>query len=173
MPSYLNPANAVTASRFLTLPPFLYAIDHGLYQWALLSVIVCGVLDKVDGPVARLCDCKTEFGAIFDAIADGVCYAFMFLVLVAYGWVPWVPVVVILTLGALNAIFRLVYAKRAGRATNFRSIAMERTVGFTAYVCGFGAAGYEVQFYYYACMIVMIVVVLHDSKRMLLDPVTP
>jgi len=173
LPSYINPANAVTASRFLTLPPFYYAVDHGLYQWALVCVIICGVLDKVDGPVARLFDCKTNFGAIFDAITDGVCYAFMFIVLISYRWVPWVPVVVILSLGALNTIFRFVYAKRAGHATNFRSIAMERTVGFTAYVCGFGAAHYEVTYYYYACMCVMAVVVLHDSKRMLIDPVTP
>ncbi len=173
MASIINPANAVTASRFLTLPPFYYSVDHGLYQWALLSVLICGALDKVDGPVARLFDCKTDFGAIFDAITDGACYAFMFIVLLAFGWVPWVPVVVMLTLGGLNTVFRFLYAKRAGRATNFRSIAMERTVGFTAYCCGFGAAGYEVEFFYYACMIVMAIVVLHDSKRMLIDPVTP
>jgi hypothetical protein len=30
--SNLNPANAVTASRFLTLPPFWYAVDHGYNQ---------------------------------------------------------------------------------------------------------------------------------------------
>mgnify|MGYP006143813093 CR=1 FL=1 len=36
MASNLNPANAVTASRFLTLPPCLWAIDRGYYQIATL-----------------------------------------------------------------------------------------------------------------------------------------
>ena len=34
--SPFNPANAVTASRFLTLPPFLWAVDRGYPQWATL-----------------------------------------------------------------------------------------------------------------------------------------
>ena len=53
MASNLNPANAVTASRFLTLPPFLWCVDHGYNQWATLFMILCGVLDLFDGAVAR------------------------------------------------------------------------------------------------------------------------
>ena len=42
MASNLNPANAITASRFLTLPPFLWAVDHGYQQYATLLLFVCG-----------------------------------------------------------------------------------------------------------------------------------
>jgi len=169
--SYLNPANAITASRLVTLPPFYYFVDHGVHEWAVLMVFICGLLDKVDGTVARAFDCASDFGAFFDAIADGVSYAFILTVLVAFGWVPWPPVVAILVLGGLNSVFRVVYVRRAGRAVNFHSVASERLVGFTAYLGGFGAAGYEVEFYYYACAALMFVVIGHDAKRMLIDPV--
>jgi phosphatidylglycerophosphate synthase len=171
--SVVNPANAVTASRFLTLPPFLYFVDRGLPQWGMLMVLVCGLLDKLDGLVAKLFDCKSDFGAFFDAITDAVCYGFMVAVLAAYGWVPWPPVVVFLALGGANSVFRAVYVRRAGRPVNYRSFAMERVVAFAAYLGGFGVAGYQVDFYYYACAAVTAVVVAHDAKRMLLDPVSP
>ena len=41
MNRYLNPANAVTAARYLTLPPFVYWLDRGQYQYAILMVVVC------------------------------------------------------------------------------------------------------------------------------------
>src|SRR5262245_36624209 len=97
-PSNLNPANAVTASRFLTLPPFVWALSHGYYQWASACIIVCALLDLLDGAVARLFHCITPFGAVFDAVADGFCYGFFLIALVVAGWVPWAPVTVIVLL---------------------------------------------------------------------------
>ena len=47
------------------------------------------------GAVARLFKCQTAFGEVFDAIADGLCYGFALLILTAYGWIPWPPVVLI------------------------------------------------------------------------------
>ena len=41
--SPFNPANAVTASRFLTLPPLVWAVDHGYRQWATLLILICGL----------------------------------------------------------------------------------------------------------------------------------
>ena len=118
--SKLNPANAVTASRFLTLPPLLWAIQHGYRQWATLFILICGLLDKLDGLVAKLFDCRSAFGEVFDAITDGVCYGFALIVVAAYGWAPVVPVVAILVLGLANTAMRAVYAKRAGRTVNYK-----------------------------------------------------
>ncbi|MGE5186889.1 MAG: CDP-alcohol phosphatidyltransferase family protein [Acidobacteriota bacterium] len=169
--SRLNPANAVTASRFLTLPPLFWAIDHGYRQWATLLVIICGLLDKLDGLVARVFDCRSTFGELFDAITDGVCYSFGLIVCVAYGWAPVVPVVAILALGVANTGMRAVYVKRAGRATNYKSYAMERLVAYTAYLVGFATSGYEVTFFYWMFVPIVTVIVAHDAKRMLVDPV--
>jgi phosphatidylglycerophosphate synthase len=168
---YINPANAVTASRFLTLPPYIYFIDQGMYQWATLTVIVCGLLDLLDGKVAKWCGCTSGFGELFDAVADAVCYGVCLLVLAVYGWVPWQPVAAIAALGAINSIMRGIYARRAGRATNYRSFAMERIVAFSAYLIGIGINDFLVDYYYYTCVALMLIVVIHDSKRMLVDPV--
>ena len=173
MASNLNPANAVTASRFLTLPPFVWAIDRGYYQVAMLLLLLCGVLDLFDGAVARLFKCQTAFGEVFDALADGICYGFAIIVLTAYGRVPWEAVTLIIAMGLLNAGFRWVYARRAGRTTNYQSHAMERVVAFAAYLGGFGTLGFQVTFFFWTFTALMAVVVVHDAKRLLIDPVPP
>jgi phosphatidylglycerophosphate synthase len=166
-----NPANAVTASRFLTLPLLWWAIDHGYHQWATVFIVICGLLDKLDGLVAKLFDCRSAFGELFDAIADGVCYGTALVLVAAYDWAPVVPVVCVLALGGLNTLMRFVYIRRAGRALNYKSYAMERIVAYTGYLIGFATGVMEVDLFYWAAVPIMFVVVLHDAKRMLLDPI--
>jgi phosphatidylglycerophosphate synthase len=166
-----NPANAVTASRFLTLPPLYWAIDSGYHQWATVFILICGLLDKVDGLVARIFDCRSPFGELFDAITDGICYGFGLIVVAAYGWAPAIPVAAIIFLGVANTAMRGVYTKRAGRTTNYKSYAMERLVAYTGYLIGFATGGMEVTFFYWAFVPLMAVIVAYDTKRMLLDPV--
>lgn len=168
-----NPANAVTASRFLCLPPFVWAVDNGYHQWATLFIFICGVLDKVDGLVARVFDCRSAFGELFDAITDGICYGFALILVAAYGWAPTLPVVLIIGLGLLNTAMRGVYVRRAGRTVNYKSYAMERIVGYTGYLIGFATAAFEVHFYYWVFVPLMTVIVIHDAKRMLVDPIPP
>ncbi|MDQ3340666.1 MAG: CDP-alcohol phosphatidyltransferase family protein [Myxococcota bacterium] len=166
-----NPANAVTASRFLTLPPFVWAVANGYHQWATLFIVICGVLDKVDGLVAKLFDCRSVFGELFDAITDGICYGFALIVVAYYGWAPVIPVVLILVMGVLNVVLRFVYGWRAGRATNYKSYAMERIVAYTAYLIGFATGGMLVDFFYWMFVPMQAVIILYDGKRMLLDPI--
>jgi phosphatidylglycerophosphate synthase len=166
-----NPANAVTASRFLCLPPFAWAVDSGYHQWATLFILICGVLDKIDGLVARIFDCRSPFGEMFDAITDGICYGFALILVAAYGWAPALPVVLIIALGLLNTGMRGIYVRRAGRTVNYKSYAMERNVAYTGYLVGFATAGFEAELYYWFFVPLMVVIVGHDAKRMLLDPV--
>jgi len=166
-----NPANAVTASRFLFLPPFLWAVSNGYHQWATLIIFGCGMLDKLDGLVAKVFDCRSAFGEMFDAIADGLCYGFALIVVAAYGWAPAIPVALIMLLGAGNSAMRAIYAKRAGRTVNYKSYAMERLVGYTAYLIGFATGPMEPTYFYWAYVPLMIVCVVHDAKRMLVDAV--
>jgi phosphatidylglycerophosphate synthase len=171
--AYVNPANAVTASRYLTLPPFWYWLDRGDYQLATLMVIVCGVLDLFDGAVARAFKCTSGFGELLDAVTDALCLGYFLVLLLVYDRMPVVPVLGIVGLGVLNAGFRAIYARRAGRATNYRSYAMERLVAYIAYVVGFGVAGFEQVYFSWVTFVVMAIVVARDTKRMLLDPVPP
>ena len=71
----------------------MWAVDNGYHQWATLFILICGLLDKLDGLVAKLFDCRSAFGELFDAITDGICYGFCLIVVAAYGWAPVIPVV--------------------------------------------------------------------------------
>ena len=166
-----NPANAVTASRFLCLPPFVWAVDRGYHQWATVIILICGLLDKLDGFVAKIFDCRSAFGELFDAITDAICYGFALVLCAAYGWAPAIPVALVIALGLANSAMRLVYVRRAGRATNYKSYAMERLVGYTGYLIGFATSGYEVTYYFWAFVPIVCVIMAHDTKRMLFDPI--
>jgi phosphatidylglycerophosphate synthase len=168
-----NPANAVTASRFLTLPPFFWAVMHGYHQWATLLMLLCGLLDKADGLVARIFDCRSAFGELFDAITDALCYGFGLVVVAAFGWAPVIPVMLVIGLGIANILMRVSYGLRAGRATNYKSYAMERLVAYTGYLIGFATAGFEVTYFFWLFPPVMIAILLYDAKRMLIDPIPP
>jgi phosphatidylglycerophosphate synthase len=165
-----NPANAVTASRFLTLPPLYWAVMHDQRQLATLFILVCGLLDKLDGLAAKVFDCRSAFGELFDALADATCYGFGLVLVAVHGWAPWIPVIAILVLGIVNTGMRAVYVKRLGRTGNYKSYAMERVVAYTGYLIGFATGGMEVTFYYWLFVPVMGIVLVHDAKRMLVDP---
>src|SRR5687768_2027424 len=136
-----NPANAVTASRFLTLPPLYWAVDNGYHQWATVFILICGLLDKVDGLVAKIFNCRSAFGELFDAITDGICYGFALIVVAYYNWAPVIPVVLIIVMGVVNSGLRFVYSWRAKRPVNYKSYAMERIVAYTGYLVGFATGG--------------------------------
>jgi phosphatidylglycerophosphate synthase len=168
--TYLNPANAITASRYLALPPFLCYIDRGMTQHAMVALILCGLGDLLDGPVARLFKCSSGFGELFDAVTDALCYGFCMVVLCVYGLLPWLPVVLVIALAVVNGWMRAAYARRMGRATNYKSWAMERMVAWVAYCIGIGIAQFEVDYFAWVTVPVMLLIVVHDFKRMLLDP---
>jgi phosphatidylglycerophosphate synthase len=169
--SIVNPANGVTAARYLTLPPFWYCIANGMTQWATLIALICGLFDLFDGAVARKFNCSSAFGEMFDAVTDALCYGYMLVLLVAYGYLPTLQLTLILGMGVVNGVFRGIYAKRAGRTVNYRSYAMERTVAYVAYLIGVGINGFLPIFFSNGLVIVMAIVLLHDTKRMLIDPV--
>jgi phosphatidylglycerophosphate synthase len=169
--AYVNPANAITFARFFTLPPFVHFLDTAQYQWATLMVIICGVLDLFDGAVARAFRCSSAFGEVFDAIADAACYGFFLIVLILYQRLPLPAAAAIVGMGGINTVFRAIYARRVGRATNYRSFAMERVVAYVAYLVGLAVAGYQVAYFAWSGVAVMAVVLVHDAKRMLIDPV--
>jgi hypothetical protein len=48
---------------------------------------------------------------------------------------------------------------------------MERVVAYTIYLVGFGVTHVEPAFYSWLCFAIMGVILVHDLKRMLIDPV--
>ncbi len=66
--------NAVTAAALCAgLTGIRFAID-GDWSYAILAVVLAGILDGVDGRVARLLNAQSRFGAELDSLADSLSF---------------------------------------------------------------------------------------------------
>ena len=66
--------NAITAAALCAgLTGIRFAID-GDWSYAILAVVLAGVLDGVDGRVARLLNAQSRFGAELDSLADSLSF---------------------------------------------------------------------------------------------------
>ncbi|HWS79079.1 MAG TPA: CDP-diacylglycerol--serine O-phosphatidyltransferase [Thermomonas sp.] len=63
----------------------IIAASQGRFEAACVAIFVAGVLDGVDGRVARLTNTQTEFGVQYDSLADLVSFG-MAPALVMYHW---------------------------------------------------------------------------------------
>jgi CDP-diacylglycerol--serine O-phosphatidyltransferase len=63
----------------------IIAASQGRFEAACIAIFVAGVLDGVDGRVARLTNTQTEFGVQYDSLADLVSFG-MAPALVMYHW---------------------------------------------------------------------------------------
>ncbi|MGB5779629.1 MAG: CDP-diacylglycerol--serine O-phosphatidyltransferase [Allopontixanthobacter sediminis] len=85
--------NAITAAALCSgLTGIRFAID-GNWEMSLFAILLAGVLDGIDGRVARLLNAQSRFGAELDSLADSL----------SFGMAP----ALILFLWALNDLPRL------------------------------------------------------------------
>jgi CDP-diacylglycerol---serine O-phosphatidyltransferase len=77
--------NAITAAALCAgLTGIRFAID-GRWQMALFAIILAGVLDGIDGRIARLLKAQSRFGAELDSLADSLSFG-MAPALVLFLW---------------------------------------------------------------------------------------
>lgn len=102
MPSWWNPANAITVLRILLVPGFvvLLAWDGGATVATRLAAVgifvVAAATDRLDGWLARRSGQVTDVGKILDPIADKALMGGALVVLSALGELPWWVTAVIL-----------------------------------------------------------------------------
>lgn len=66
--------NAITAAALCSgLTGIRFAITQD-WQWAVGAVILAGVLDGIDGRIARLLNAQSRFGAELDSLADSLSF---------------------------------------------------------------------------------------------------
>jgi CDP-diacylglycerol--glycerol-3-phosphate 3-phosphatidyltransferase len=125
----VNPANALTALRLVLVPVFVALVvasgmtDTGLRVAASVAFFVAAVTDLLDGWIARTWDMVTAFGKIADPIADKALTGSAFVLLSAYGLLPWWVTVVILGREVAVTLLRfwvirrgVIAASRGGKA---------------------------------------------------------
>lgn len=69
IPKRVTP-NQVTAARFAMTPIVLYFILVGEYGWGLLAFLFVALTDSVDGALARTRNQITQWGTMYDPLAD-------------------------------------------------------------------------------------------------------
>ncbi|MBK8446409.1 MAG: CDP-diacylglycerol--glycerol-3-phosphate 3-phosphatidyltransferase [Micropruina sp.] len=93
-PSRLNPANALTVLRLVLVPVFAWMLlshPHEVW-WRLATTLVFGLAiatDAVDGRIARKYNLITDFGKLWDSIADKTLTGMAFIGLSILGELPW------------------------------------------------------------------------------------
>ena len=66
--------NAITAAAMCAgLTGIRFAID-GNWSFAVLAIVLAGVLDGIDGRIARLLNAQSRFGAELDSLADSISF---------------------------------------------------------------------------------------------------
>ncbi len=81
--------NGLTFLRLLLAAPLGLLILREQYDLALLTGVVAGVTDALDGFFARRLDAFSRFGAILDPIADKVLITVTFVCMAVVELVPW------------------------------------------------------------------------------------
>jgi Phosphatidylglycerophosphate synthase len=75
--------NQVTIFRFFTIPFVLLLLFIGAHEWAMVLFIFSAFTDALDGAMARTRNQVTEWGKIYDPLADK-----LLIVLTAFFLIP-------------------------------------------------------------------------------------
>jgi cardiolipin synthase len=128
----LTAANQLTILRMLLIPAFVILLVYGYRGWALLTFLVAGLTDLLDGLIARATGQKTTLGAWLDPMADKLLLTAMFVVLTlpnmgfANRLPLWFTVLVIsrdIAIVATVAVINLAVGQRTFRPSIFGKIA--------------------------------------------------
>jgi len=92
----MNLPNILTLIRILLIPVFVILIINGSFHRALLTFVVAGITDGLDGLIARITRQRTELGAYLDPIADKLLLSAGYIALAIVEKLPsWLAVIVI------------------------------------------------------------------------------
>ena len=92
----MNIPNSLTILRILLIPVYIGFMTYGQYGFALLSLLLAGATDALDGPIARRLNQRTKLGTFLDPLADKLLLTSGFISLSMLHLVPsWVVIVVV------------------------------------------------------------------------------
>lgn len=74
-------ANLLTITRMVLVPVFALCMLYGHPVWALITFVVAGLTDMLDGLIARWTQQQTTLGAWLDPMADKLLLVTVFLIL--------------------------------------------------------------------------------------------
>jgi cardiolipin synthase len=84
----MNLPNALTLIRILLIPLFVIFLISKSFQNALITFVIAGITDGLDGFIARIWNQRTELGSYLDPIADKLLLASAFVTLAILRIIP-------------------------------------------------------------------------------------
>jgi cardiolipin synthase (CMP-forming) len=169
----LTTANQLTILRMLLIPVFVILLIYGYRGWALITFMVAGLTDLLDGLIARLAGEKTTLGAWLDPMADKLLLVTMFIVLTLPGiglanQLPiWFTILVIsrdVAIVATVAVVNLAVGSRTFRPSIFGKIATATYIVTGVVTLYFNYLGQKtpiVGFFVYASLAITLVSAFH------------
>ncbi len=102
--------NLISVSRLVVLLPLTVVfLAQQRYDAALVTIVLLGVTDWLDGFLARRMDLITEFGKNLDPWADRIAIVVLAITLVVEGFLPWPLVLAIVGTDLLLGILGLAW----------------------------------------------------------------
>jgi cardiolipin synthase (CMP-forming) len=169
----LTTANQLTILRMLLIPVFVILLIYGYQGWALVTFMVAGLTDLLDGLIARLAGEKTTLGAWLDPMADKLLLVTMFIVLTLPGiglanQLPiWFTILVIsrdVAIVATVAVVNLAIGPRTFRPSIFGKIATATYIVTGVVTLYFNYLGQKtpiVGFFVYASLAITLISAFH------------
>jgi len=169
----LTTANQLTILRMLLIPVFVILLIYGYRGWALITFMVAGLTDLLDGLIARLAGEKTTLGAWLDPMADKLLLVTMFIVLTLPGiglanQLPiWFTILVIsrdVAIVATVAVVNLAIGPRTFRPSIFGKIATATYIVTGVVTLYFNYLGQKtpiVGFFVYASLAITLISAFH------------
>lgn len=92
----MNIPNSLTILRILLIPVYIGFMTYGSYGYALLTLLVAGLTDAIDGYLARRLNQRTRLGTLLDPLADKLLLTSSFISLAMLHLVPsWLVILVV------------------------------------------------------------------------------
>src|SRR5438105_2550152 len=95
----MNLPNKLTLSRFVLTVAFLVVMFSRVRFYetiALILFVAGGIIDFLDGQIARRRKLITSFGILMDPLADKIMVCSAFIAFIELGWIPaWMVVIVV------------------------------------------------------------------------------
>jgi cardiolipin synthase len=176
--SVLTAANQLTFLRLLLVPVFALCMLYEWPGWALVTLLVAGLTDALDGLIARRTGHTSAFGAWLDPMADKLLLVTMFVMLTLPGLrftnhIPvWLTVLVISRDVAIVLTVAIVNLA-VGRRTFMPSLLGKAATGIfiATGVCALyenyrGVESRILPWFVYVCLVVTVASAIHYAARM-------
>jgi cardiolipin synthase (CMP-forming) len=123
----MNLPNLLSIFRLFITVFFIFAVNYGRFDIALLLFIIQAISDLLDGFLARKMDAKTSLGAYLDPLADKVMLASSYIVLCIQAIIPLWLVVLVLVRDIVISLGFLVLMRRGLRTSPVPSFVSKAT----------------------------------------------